>query len=196
MRKLLSSAVIVTVALAFSGTAMAARVRAEPSGARRATSTNFTVSDAFGFIEVECDLILDGNFSRDSEGNLGVLGSIVLGSFTRASVANCVGGTMRVELLTAAQISIKEVTNRGRIEIWILNARVLIEDEMREYRCLYDALLRATTRENPVRTFEAILERVLEVRTLMGSRVCPGNGFVVATGTFTLDQAVTFTLTT
>jgi hypothetical protein len=198
MHRLLSATGLAILALTvMSSTAMAARIRAEPSGARRATAVEFVISDAFGNIEVNCEVRLDFELSREAEGNLNTLGSIVAGRINRATIRaeTCEGGTMRAELFTAGIIYVKEVTNRVRVELWILNARVLIENEGREYRCLYDMLIRATSRENPLRAIDTVLERVLEVRTLTGSAVCPGNGFVVARGTFTLDQAVTMTLT-
>jgi hypothetical protein len=194
MRKLLPTLALAIAALAMlSNASMAARIEANPSGARRATARSFTVQDMFGIYRPICELVLDFELSRESEGTLNVLGSILVGRINRATVRGCRNGTIRAELLTAGLIYIKEVTNRTRVEVWILNFRFLAETPERTVSCLYDMLGRGTMRENPGGAIEAIFERALEVRTLPGSNICPGT--VVASGLFTLDQAVTFTLT-
>ncbi|MGB2710399.1 MAG: hypothetical protein WBC33_02700 [Conexibacter sp.] len=188
MRRLLSLSVLAAIALgALSGSAMAARVSISPSGAVRATARSFVI-EVMGSFSVNCEMVLSGELnSRAAEGTLGVLGSIVIGRWTRATVANCAGGTMRVELLTAASISVNEVTNRTRAELWVLSMRILIEDG-RNYRCLYDLLMVVRSRENPFTRLEFIAPTVLEVRTLAGSMACSST--VRASGTFLLGAAV------
>jgi hypothetical protein len=196
MRKLFLIAGVAAALIAVAPSiASAARVTAAPAGAIRATSTRVFVEDIFGVINIACELTLEGEVRGAAEGTLRQLRSILIGRFTRAAVANCVGdGTMRVALLNAANIYVKEVTNRTRVELWILNALLLIETTDGLYKCLYDALLRATSRENPVERLDIFIESVLEVDTLLGSRTCFGQGFVVMGGSFTLNQRVTATL--
>lgn len=186
MRKLLSLSVLTVITLgALSGNAMASRVSVTPSGPVRATSRAFII-EVGGSFSVTCEMVLSGELNREAEGTLGLLGSIVIGRFTRATVANCRGGTMRVELLTAATISVKEVTNRTRAELWVLAMNILIEDGAR-FRCLYEFLMLVRSRANPVLSLEFVLERVLAVRTLAGSSACSST--VRSAGTFALGAA-------
>jgi len=90
---------------------------------------------------------------------------------------------MRAELLTASTISVKEVTNRSRAELFVLAMNILIEDG-RSFRCLYELLMLARSRLNPIANLEFILERVLAVTTLAGSPACSST--VRAAGTFLL----------
>jgi hypothetical protein len=191
MRKLSLGALLTAMALTVpSGAATAARVRIAPNGAITATSAEFQISERpFALFSVICELRLTGELRREAEGNLNVLGSIIAGRFERATVANCRGGTMRVELLEAATISVKEVTNGTRAELLILNLRILI-DAMT--RCLYEFLMRATVLGNPAERVEFEKERLLNVTTLAGS--CAGETGISTWGQFTLNASTTFTL--
>lgn len=187
MRRFLPLAVLVAITLGgLSASATASRIRFNPGGAIRATAPLFVV-EVMGFFSIGCEMTLTGEVSREAEGTLNMLGSIVAGRFNRAEVEveECIGGTMRVELTNAAIITVKEATNRTRVELWILNVRILIEEEGRRFRCLYELLMRATSRENPILRLEFVHESLLGgARTLAGSMVCLNE--VRSAGFFTL----------